>query len=143
MTLSKQRTLKLGLLATFLIALLTYFATTTIAQERTEPVTPKAVVSELMDAMQENDADRIQAVFSQDASQAYGNGSPKSGDAFRAWLQSDIIRPHGRVEGAELTVDGESVVVMGQYRNNGGYTAPANFLMQVEDGKITSWQMRY
>lgn len=120
-----------------MILLLPVFAT---AQQ---PATPQAVVQELVDAMQVNDADRIRAVFAQDAQQAYGAGSPKSGDAFRAWLESDIIAPHGRVEGADLAVDGASVVVTGQYRNDNGYTSAADFLFTVEADRIISWQMRY
>jgi hypothetical protein len=105
--------------------------------------TPEAVVQNLVDAMQANDAERIRAAFAADASQAYGAGRPKSGDAFRAWLESDIIEPHGRVEEASIAVDGPSVTITGRYRNDNGYTSAADFLMVVEDGQIISWQMRY
>lgn len=108
-----------------------------------EEATPRAIVLELIDAMQANDGDRIRAVFADDASQAYGAGSAKSGEAFRAWLESDIIEPHGRVENPSLAVNGDEVVVTGQYRNSNGYRSAANFLMIVEGDKIASWRMRY
>ena len=106
-------------------------------------VTPESAVSELMSAMQANDAERIRAAFAEDASQAYGAGSPKTGKAFRAWLQSDIIDRHGQVANPALAADGNQVVVTGEYRNNRNYRSAANFLFRVEDGKIVSWQMRY
>lgn len=105
--------------------------------------TPEIVVQALVDAMQANDAEGIRAAFAAEARQAYGAGIPKSGDAFRAWLESDIITPHGRVEDAALTVEGNAVIVTGRYRNANGYTSAADFLMTVEEGQIVSWQMRY
>ncbi|MGK7752275.1 MULTISPECIES: nuclear transport factor 2 family protein [unclassified Roseovarius] len=104
---------------------------------------PETVVSELLAAMEVNDAYRIRTVFAEDASHTYGDRSPKTGEDFRAWLASDIIEPHGRVDGAELAGDGNAVVVTGQYRNDDGYSSAADFLMTVEDGRIISWQMRY
>lgn len=105
--------------------------------------TPQAIVQGLVDAMQANDAARIRAMFSPDASQAYGDAPAKRGDAFFKWLQSDIIDLKGRVEGASLAVNGNDVVVSGQYRNSSGYSSRANFLIKVEGGRIVSWQMRY
>lgn len=104
---------------------------------------PEAVVRNLVAAMQARDAEMIRASFSQDAGQAYGAGNPKTGDAFRAWLESDIISAQGRVNDPEFTVDGDMVVVTGQYENAGGYRSAADFLMGVKDGKIVSWRMRY
>ncbi|MEE4376699.1 MAG: nuclear transport factor 2 family protein [Candidatus Competibacteraceae bacterium] len=103
---------------------------------------PRAVVTALIDAMQANDAERIRSLFDANASQAYGDGPAKSGAAFFSWLDSDIINRQGRVENAQLAVDGNQVVVTGQYRSR-GYTSAANFLMTVENGRITSWRMRY
>lgn len=104
---------------------------------------PETVVQALVDAMQSNDAEGIRAAFADDARQAYGAGPARTADAFRAWLESDIIAPHGRVEDAVLAVEGDTVVVTGRYRNDNGYTSAADFLMTVADGRITSWQMRY
>jgi len=104
---------------------------------------PQDVVFELIDAMAVNDAERIRAVFAEDARQAYGQGQPKSGDAFRAWLETDIVDVYGRVDDAAFYGEGNSVVVTGQYQNNNGYSNAANFLLIVENGQIVSWQMRY
>ena len=116
----------------------------TIAAESAETVAaaPEAVVSALMDAMQVNDAEQIRALFDANAFQAYGDGAARSGEAFFSWLESDIIEREGRVEDAQLTVDGNEVVVTGQYQSR-GYTNEANFLLTVENGLITSWRMRY
>jgi len=103
---------------------------------------PEAVVSALMEAMQANDAEQIRSLFAPNASQAYGDGAARSGEAFFSWLDSDIIERQGRVEDAQLSVDGNEVVVTGQYQSR-GYTSAANFLITVEDGLITSWRMRY
>ena len=103
---------------------------------------PEAVVSALLAAMDANDAGQIRALFDANASQAYGDGPAQSGEAFFRWLDSDIIQRQGRVESAQLTVNGNEVVVTGQYQSR-GYTSAANFLLNVEDGRIVSWQMRY
>ncbi len=103
---------------------------------------PEVVVRELIEAMQANDAERIRSLFDANASQAYGDGGAKSGEEFFRWLDSDIIERQGRVENAQLAVNGNEVVVTGQYQSI-GYTSPANFLLTVENGRITSWRMRY
>lgn len=103
---------------------------------------PKAVVSALIEAMETNDGERIRSLFDDNASQAYGDGSPRSGEAFFRWLDSDIIDREGRVENAQLAVDGNEVFVTGQYQSR-GYTSAANFLLTVENGRIVSWRMRY
>ncbi|PZD74362.1 hypothetical protein C1752_01484 [Acaryochloris thomasi RCC1774] len=103
---------------------------------------PRAVVSALVDAMQTNDAERIRSLFDANASQAYGDGAAKSGEAFFRWLDSDIIERQGRVENAQLAVNGNEVVVTGQYRSI-GYASEANFLLTVENGRIINWRMRY
>lgn len=103
---------------------------------------PEVIVRALLDAMQTNNAERIRSLFDDNASQAYGNGSAKSGEAFFRWLDSDIIQREGRVENAQLIVKGNEVVVTGQYQSR-GYTSEANFLMTVENGRIISWRMRY
>jgi ketosteroid isomerase-like protein len=113
------------------------------AETRAVPPTPEYIVTELMAAMQGNDGDRIRAVFADNAGQAYGSGRAKTGDAFRAWLESDIINARGRVENPQVSSDGNSVIVTGQYRNAANYRSAANFLFTVEDGRITNWQMRY
>jgi SnoaL-like domain len=105
--------------------------------------TPDAVVRALLSAMDAKDANGIRNAFSPSASQAYGNGTPKTGPAFSAWLQSDIIAAHGRVENPQLVATGDEVVVTGRYRNSSGYSSAANFLFKVSNGQITSWQMRY
>lgn len=102
-----------------------------------------SVVRALVDAMKHNDGARIRALFAPQASQAYGDGQPKSGPAFFAWLQSDIIERKGQLDQALLTVNGSEVIVTGQFHNSRGYRAAANFRLVVENGRIVSWQMRY
>jgi len=101
------------------------------------------VVRALIDAMKANDAARIRALFAPDASQAYGDGRPKSGPAFFAWLDSDIIDRKGQVDEPQFAVNGNEVIVTGQFRNSRGYRAAANFRIVVDNGRIVSWQMRY
>lgn len=103
---------------------------------------PKEIVKSLIEAMKENDGDKIKSLFDENASQAYGDGPSKSGKKFFSWLDSDIIDRKGHVENANYKVDGNKVVVTGQYSSI-GYTNKANFLFSVKDGKIMSWQMRY
>ena len=102
-----------------------------------------SVVRALVDAMKRNDAARIRTLFAPQAQQAYGDGRPKSGPAFFAWLESDIIERKGQVDEAQFTVNGSEVIVTGQFRNSRGYRAAANFRLVVENGRIISWQMRY
>ena len=107
--------------------------------------TPDQVVSELISAMEANDAARIRAVFTENASQEYERwyARKKTGGKFWAWLKSDIIDVHGRVINPELKVDGNQVVLTGTYVNNDNYQSAADFLLVVENGKIISWTMRY
>jgi hypothetical protein len=102
-----------------------------------------SVVRALVDAMKRNDAAGIRALFAPQAQQAYGDGRPKSGPAFFAWLESDIIERKGQVDEAQFAVNGSEVIVTGQFRNSRGYRAAANFRLVVENGRIVSWQMRY
>lgn len=104
---------------------------------------PGAVVRTLIDAMRANDAARIRALFAPDASQAYGDGKPKSGRAFFAWLESDIVERKGQVDDPQFAVNGNEVIVTGQYRNSRGYRSAANFRIVVDNGRVVSWQMRY
>jgi hypothetical protein len=104
---------------------------------------PGTVVRNLIDAMKANDAVRIRALFAPDASQAYGDGKPKAGPAFFAWLESDIIERKGQVNDPQFAVNGNEVIVTGQYRNSRGYRSAANFRIVVDNGRIVSWQMRY
>lgn len=102
-----------------------------------------AVVRSLIDAMRLGDGARIRALFAPQASQAYGNGQPKSGAAFFAWLESDIIARRGQVDDARFLVHGDEVIVTGQFHNNRGYRAAADFRFVVDKGRIVSWQVRY
>lgn len=111
-----------------------------------EPMqTPEHIVKELINAMEVNDAKRIQAVFADDATQEYQRwyARKKQGDKFRSWLKSDIIDVRGRVQNPVYQVDGNQVVVKGTYVNNDNYRNAADFLLVVKDGKIVSWTMRY
>lgn len=108
-----------------------------------EPSDAGSVARALVDAMKHNDGTRIRALFAPQASQAYGDGRPKSGPAFFAWLESDIIDRKGQVDEAQFTVNGGEVIVTGQFRNSRGYRAAANFRLVVENGRIVSWQIRY
>lgn len=107
--------------------------------------TPEQVISELVSAMEANDAKHIRSLFAQNATQEYERwyARKKTGDKFRAWLESDIIDVHGRVTNPTLKADGKQVIVTGTYVNNDNYRSPADFLFIVEEGKIVSWTMRY
>jgi hypothetical protein len=102
-----------------------------------------SVVRALVDAMNRNDGAGIRALFAPQASQAYGDGRPRLGPAFFAWLESDIIDRKGQVDEAQFTESGNEVIVTGQFRNSRGYRAAANFRFVVVNGRIVDWQMRY
>ncbi len=104
---------------------------------------PAAVVRALIEAMHANDSERIRSFFAANASQAYGGGPSKSGPAFFAWLNSDIIERKGVVDDPQFSANGSEVIVRGQFRNNRGYRSAANFRFLVENSRIVSWQMRY
>jgi flagellar capping protein FliD len=109
----------------------------------TVSVSADVPVRALISAMQAQDAVAIRAQFAPTATQAYGaDGKMKDPAATAKWLESDIIKRRGKVEDPEFTVNGNEVVVRGQY-NAVGYTNKANFLFTVENGLITSWRMRY
>ena len=121
------------------------FATGVSTVNASDSATPEQVVTALIGAMDANDADRIRSLFAEHATQKYERwyAFKKSGDKFRTWLESDIIKVHGKVESPNIEADGNQVVVTGSYSNNAGYSSPANFLLVVEGGKIVSWTMRY
>jgi hypothetical protein len=112
-------------------------------QATTVSVSADVPVRALVSAMSAQDAAAIRAQFAPTATQAYGaDGKMKDPGATAKWLESDIIKRRGKVEDPEFTVNGNEVVVRGQY-NAVGYTSKANFLFTVESGLITSWRMRY
>jgi ketosteroid isomerase-like protein len=102
-----------------------------------------AAVEELLKAMQAKDAAAIRAAFAPNASQQYGEGKPKTDDAFRAWVETDLIAAEPVVDNAIVSATDEGVVVTGTISNNRGYRAKANFLFTIEAGKIKHWQIRY
>ena len=101
-------------------------------------------VKTLIEAMQDENAELIRAQFSKNATQAYGaEGTMKTADETRKWIESDIISRQGKVANPQYTVINENqVVVKGQYSSQ-GYTNKADFLFNVENGLITAWRMRY
>lgn len=101
-------------------------------------------VKTLIEAMQAENAELIRAQFSKTATQAYGaEGTMKTADETRKWIESDIISRQGKVANPNYTVINENqVVVKGQYSSQ-GYTNKADFLFNVENGLITAWRMRY
>ena len=100
-------------------------------------------VRALIAAMQAQDAAAIRAQFAATATQAYGaDGKMKGPAATAKWLESDIIKRHGKVVDPVFEVNGNEVVVRGEYRAK-GYTSKANFLFVVKNGLIDSWRMRY
>ena len=101
-------------------------------------------VKTLIEAMQAENAELIRAQFSKTATQAYGaQGTMKTADETRKWIESDIISRQGKVANPQYTVINENqVVVKGQYSSQ-GYTNKADFLFNVENGLITAWRMRY
>lgn len=113
------------------------------AASAAEAADPGTVVRALVDAVKANDAQRIRALFAPDALQAYGDGRPKTGAAFFAWLESDIIQRKAQVDDPKCAVAGNEVIVTGQYRNSRGYRSAANFRIVVDPGRTVSWQMRY
>lgn len=100
-------------------------------------------VRALLDAMARKDSAAIRAQFAVDATQAYGTGAWKTPEAFKRWLETDIIAAEGVVTDAKFVAEGQTVVVTGRYRNKSGYSSAANFLFEVSSGKITRWRMRY
>ncbi|WCM42043.1 nuclear transport factor 2 family protein [Flavobacterium sp. CBA20B-1] len=101
-------------------------------------------IKALIEAMQTENAELIRAQFSKTATQAYGaEGTMKTADETRRWIESDIISRQGKVANPQYTVINENqAVVKGQYSSE-GYTNKADFLFTVEDGLITAWRMRY
>lgn len=100
-------------------------------------------VRALIDAMAAGDAARIRAQFAPTWTQAYGADGPmKTPSATARWLETDIIERNGKVTNPQFAVNGNQVVVLGDYSSR-GYTSKADFLFTIENGKITSWRMRY
>lgn len=100
-------------------------------------------VRALIEAMAAGDAARIRAQFAPNATQAYrADGPMKTAAATARWLETDIIARNGKVTNPSFTVDGNQVVVRGDYSSR-GYASKADFLFTVEKGLITSWRMRY
>jgi len=101
-------------------------------------------VKALIEAMHAENAELIRAQFSKNATQAYGaEGTMKTADETKKWIESDIISRQGKVANPQYTVINENqVVVKGQYSSQ-GYTNKADFLFNVENGLITAWRMRY
>ena len=101
-------------------------------------------VKTLIEAMQAENAEIIRAQFSKNATQAYGaEGTMKTADETRKWIESDIISRQGKVANPQYNIINENqVVVKGQYSSQ-GYTNKADFLFNVENGLITAWRMRY
>lgn len=117
---------------------------TTLDQPQDNSNQPVDIVQSLIRAMESNDAQTIRSLFAQDASQRYSIAPRKSGDAFRKRLESDIISVQWQVSDPQITAQEDNeVVVTGVYRNNSNYENKANFLFEVENGKIISWTMRY
>ena len=132
-----------GVMAVALVGADANAQTATQAPLATITVAADVPVRALIAAMQAQDAAAIRAQFAPTATQAYGaDGKMKAPAATAKWLESDIIKRHGKVADPEFTVTGSEVVVRGQY-NATGYTSKANFLFTVENGLITSWRMRY
>lgn len=99
-------------------------------------------VTALLVSMEKKDAEGIRAAFAKGAAQTYQNGLTKSDEAFHRWLEANIIKREGRVEQAQVKAEGNNIIVTGMYKSK-GYVSPANFLMTVENGLITHWEMRY
>src|SRR5690606_10947594 len=101
-------------------------------------------VKALIEAMQAENAKRIRAQFSETATQAYGaEGTMKTAEETRKWLESDIINRQGKVANPDYTVINENqVVVKGQYSSH-CYTPTAEFVLSVHNALITSWRMRH
>jgi hypothetical protein len=138
-----RRALGVILVVTTSLSLVTIEVAAQSAASAVQPADPGSVVRALIDAMKANDGVRIRALFASDASQAYGDAKPKSGPAFFAWLESDIIERKGQVDNPQFAVNGNEVIVTGQFRNSRGYRSAANFRIAVDNGRIASWQMRY
>lgn len=126
-----------------LIALLAFAFTMLPMTSGAQTPSVDTPVRALIAAMAAGDAPRIRAQFSPNATQAYGaNGRMKTPAETARWLESDIIERNGKVTDAKFSVNGNEVVVRGQYSSD-GYTSKADFLFTVANGLITSWRMRY
>jgi ketosteroid isomerase-like protein len=95
-----------------------------------------APVEKLLKAMQAKDAATIRAVFAPNVLKQYGEGTPKTGDAFSSWAESDLIAAEPVVDDAIVLATEDGVVVTGTTRNNRGYRARANFPFVIEAEKI-------
>jgi hypothetical protein len=103
----------------------------------------KATIETLMNAMRAKDAATIRTLFDANGQQQYGNASPKTGKAFLAWIESDVIAAEAVVDDTVMSQAEGGIVVTGTIRNNNGYKNKANFLFKVDAGKINSWHIRY
>ncbi|SEA69239.1 nuclear transport factor 2 family protein [Alkalimonas amylolytica] len=125
------------------IAVLTLTLSAALLETQAEETGVDAPVRALITAMAAEDAEQIRAQFSPDATQAYGaDGQMKSAAATARWLESDIIGRNGKVVNPEYIINGNEVIVRGQFRSR-GYSSEADFLFTVEHGLITSWRIRY
>jgi ketosteroid isomerase-like protein len=103
----------------------------------------KSTVETLLKAMRTKDAVTIRLLVDANGSMQYGNGLPKKGKDFVAWIESDVIAAEALVDNAVVTSRSDGIVVTGIIRNNRGYSNKANFLFSVKAGKITRWHIRY
>lgn len=128
-----------SIFAAAMVVLCVVFCHTAKAQEQSIDRPVRA----LIEAMAAEDAERIRAQFSPNATQAYGADGPmKSAADTKVWLESDIIARRGKVSNPQYNVNGIEVRVRGDYSSR-GYNSKADFLFTVEQGLITSWRMRY
>ena len=133
--------MKAAFIATFILA--AALISPQVTGQALATLTADAPVRALIAAMQAEDAPAIRAQFATSATQAYGADGPmKSAAATAKWLESDIIERQGKLSSPEISVQGNQVVVRGQY-NSKGYSSKADFLFTVDNGLITSWRMRY
>lgn len=103
---------------------------------------PAATVRAFSEALQAGkSAEALAMVDQAKGGYAYSlDGALNTGDAFAAWLQSDIVGPGSKFIIEKETVTGETVdteVLWGR----GTPSTPARYVFEVKDGKIVSWRM--
>ena len=132
---------RIALTATALVTTAPIIVAPVLAQTAASAVStaPTDVIERFVKAVNGNDAKAIKAAFAPNAWTAYGEGGArKTGEAFMAWLESDIISVKGKIEVRQKTVNGNSVTIEGRYTST-GWSGNAKYVFTVQNGLITSW----
>lgn len=103
---------------------------------------PRAAVDALASAMAASDTTAILQAFTDDAGYAYSlEGELIRGDAFDAWVQSDITGPSAVFTIESATVAGNRVDALVLWGRAGIASTPARYVFDIVDGRIDAWRM--